>query len=198
MNKIFFLDNQDSFTYNLVEELKSLNFEVEVYRNTVPSEFIIEKIEIAITTNQDPVLFLSPGPGTPSQSVCMTELLEFAVGKLPIIGVCLGHQAIAEHYGGKVRLAGETVHGKASTINIKPHNIFAGFGNAIQVARYHSLVVDDLPSTLEVIGVYKELVMAVINEDDRVLGFQFHPESILTTQGSALIRNSIKYLTGNK
>jgi len=189
------LDNQDSFTYNLVEELKSLDFDVEVYRNTVPSEFIIEKIEASIEAQQKPVLFLSPGPGTPSQSICMTELLIYAVGKLPIIGVCLGHQAIAEYYGGKVKLAGETVHGKASSISIKSHKIFEDFGNAIQVARYHSLVVDELPASLDVIGQYQDLVMAIINEKDKVLGLQFHPESILTTQGSALIGNSINYLT---
>ena len=92
MSKIFFIDNQDSFTYNLVEELKALGFEVEVYRNTVAPDYVLTAIEEADIQGQSPLLFLSPGPGKPSESECMTSLLASCTGRFPIIGVCLGHQ----------------------------------------------------------------------------------------------------------
>lgn len=195
MTKIFFIDNQDSFTYNLVEELNTLAFDVEVYRNTLSAEFIGEQINQTLAANQPAILFLSPGPGTPSDSVTMMTLIAQFKGKLPIIGICLGHQALAEHYGATVGLAGETVHGKSSEITLVEHPIFDGLGNALQVARYHSLVARDLPETLSQLASYDDLVMAMINEKDKTLGFQFHPESILTTNGSTLLKNSIEYLT---
>lgn len=193
-NKVIFIDNQDSFTYNLVDELLSLEFDVEVYRNTVDASFIENIIDGYIAKGIQPILFLSPGPGRPDQSPCMMQLISFAQGKIPIIGVCLGHQALAQHYGGNVTVAGTTVHGKSSFIEVTEHSIFRGLGNALQVARYHSLIVNDLPEQLEVIGKYQDLTMAMIDESNRVLGFQFHPESILTTQGSTLLKQSIEYL----
>ncbi|MDO6718071.1 aminodeoxychorismate/anthranilate synthase component II [Psychrosphaera sp. 1_MG-2023] len=197
MSKIYFIDNQDSFTYNLVEELNALELNVEVYRNTLSAEFITQRIENSIANNEQPILFLSPGPGTPSDSPTMMALIAKFCGVIPIIGICLGHQALAEHYGATVDLAGETVHGKSSVIDLKDHEIFNDFGNALQVARYHSLVARDLPSELKQIAMFGDLVMAMVHEQDKTLGFQFHPESILTTNGSHLLKNSIAYLTQN-
>lgn len=195
MTKIIFIDNQDSFTYNLVEELNTLNYDVEVFRNSLSAEFVAQHISKNLTENEQPILFLSPGPGTPSDSPTMMALIKQFCGVIPIIGVCLGHQALAQHYGAIVGLAGETVHGKSSTISLEQHPIFDNFGNALQVARYHSLVARELPTPLTTIASYEDLVMAMINEQDKTLGFQFHPESILTTNGSLLLKNSIEYLT---
>lgn len=194
MNKIFFIDNQDSFTYNLVEELKALEFDVEVYRNTVEPSFILAEIEAAKAQGKSPLLFLSPGPGKPSESTCMMSLLASCQGRFPIIGVCLGHQAIAEHYGGKVVLAGETVHGKSSSIEASDHPIFSRMGNTISVARYHSLKVDDLPGNLSVEASLDGMPMVIMDESNKVAGFQFHPESILTTDGTRLLKQTIDYL----
>lgn len=184
MNKIFFIDNQDSFTYNLVEELHALNFNVEVYRNTVEAEYILAQIEQAKAQGLSPLLFLSPGPGKPSDSVCMMSLLAACHGKYPIIGVCLGHQAIAQYYGGDVVLAGETVHGKASLVQVSNHPIFQGLGNEISVARYHSLKVSNLPDALNVEASLDGMPMVIMDQSNKVAGFQFHPESILTTNST--------------
>lgn len=194
MSKIFFIDNQDSFTYNLVEELKALNFEVEVYRNTVEPNYVLSAIEEAKKNGLSPLLFLSPGPGKPSESACMMSLLESCTGKYPIIGVCLGHQAIAEYYGGQVILAGETVHGKSSTIKLSQHPIFSGLGNTMSVARYHSLKVAELPETLTVEAYLDDMPMVIMDEQRSVAGFQFHPESILTTDGTRLLKQTIDFL----
>lgn len=194
MSKIFFIDNQDSFTYNLVEELKALNFDVEVYRNTVSADYVLNEIEQAEQQGLNPLLFLSPGPGKPSESECMMSLLASCKGKFPIIGVCLGHQAIAEYYGGKVVLAGETVHGKSSTIKLSQHPIFSGLGDTMLVARYHSLKVADLPDNLSVEASLEEMPMVIMDEQNSVAGFQFHPESILTTDGTRLLKQTIDYL----
>ncbi|MDU0111598.1 gamma-glutamyl-gamma-aminobutyrate hydrolase family protein [Psychrosphaera aquimarina] len=195
MSKIFLLDNQDSFTYNLVDELRCLDNQIEIFRNTVNPQMIIDQINNSIQAGEKPLLFLSPGPGKPSDSVCMTKLIEYAVGTIPIIGVCLGHQAIAEHYGAIVTLAGETVHGKSSVITCQPHEIFDGLGTNMSVARYHSLIVKDLPSDITVIGQLGDIPMVFIDEKNKTLGFQFHPESILTTDGSRLLEQAINYLT---
>lgn len=195
MKPIYFIDNQDSFTYNLVEELKALDFSVQVYRNHIDADIIVDKINKDIDAGLKPILFLSPGPGTPAKAGNLLEIIKQCHSLLPIIGVCLGHQAISQFYGGNVGLAGETVHGKSSTITLENHPIFADFGNALTVARYHSLVVSELPDNLNVIAQYEDLIMSVIDETNKVLGFQFHPESILTTQGSELLKSSIEYLT---
>mgnify|MGYP000020273751 CR=1 FL=1 len=195
MTPIYFIDNQDSFTYNLVEELKSLGFMVSVYRNHVEPETMLNKIQRDQAEGKSPILFLSPGPGTPAKAGNLMAIIEACHGQLPIIGVCLGHQAIGQYYGAKVGLAGETVHGKSSTISLEQHPIFSSFGNALEVARYHSLVITQVPNQLQTLAKYRDLVMAVIDESNKVLGFQFHPESILTTQGSALLKASLDYLT---
>ncbi|MFT4926110.1 MAG: anthranilate synthase component 2 [Phenylobacterium sp.] len=193
--KIYLLDNFDSFTYNLVDEFKQLGFEVIIYRNNVAADYIYNKIE---QENQPVVVVLSPGPGNPQSAGCLLELVNLCKGNYPLFGICLGHQAIVESFGGEIGLSPETVHGKLSAIDHKQHPIFAGFPQRINVARYHSLQATEVPAALTVIANYQGIPMAVINEQDKVLGFQFHPESILTTQGSHLIKQSLQYLSGEQ
>ena len=194
-DKVFLLDNFDSFTYNLVDLLRSLGHEVEIYRNDIPAEDIITRME---KDGGHPLLVLSPGPGLPSEAGCMPRLIDLAHGKFPIIGVCLGHQAICEYYGGTVGPAGEIVHGKVSRITHYGKDMFSGLQNPMPVARYHSLVATYVPPCLEVMADYQGMVMSVLNRKDRVVGFQFHPESIMTKDAAQLVTQTIEFLTGNK
>ncbi|MFT5163171.1 MAG: anthranilate synthase component 2 [Alteromonadaceae bacterium] len=193
--KIYLLDNFDSFTYNLVDEFRQLGFEITIYRNNVAADYIYSRIE---AETRPVVVVLSPGPGNPQSAGCLLELIDLCKGNYPLFGICLGHQAIVESFGGKIGLAPETVHGKVSAIDHHQHPIFAGFPSRINVARYHSLQASEVPETLEVIAQFQGIPMAVIAPKDKVLGFQFHPESILTTQGSHLIKQSLSYLTGDQ
>lgn len=189
MADILLIDNVDSFTYNLVDQLRSSGHNVVIYRNQIPADVIIEKLRQL----EKPVLVLSPGPGTPSEAGCMPELLKRLRGQLPIIGICLGHQAIVETYGGFVGQAGEILHGKASSITHDNEAMFAGMNNPLPVARYHSLVGSQIPEGLTVNARYGDMVMAVRHEEDRVCGFQFHPESILTSQGARLLEQTLAW-----
>ena len=189
MADILLIDNVDSFTYNLVDQLRSSGHNVKIYRNQIPADVIIEKL----SQMEKPVLLLSPGPGTPSQAGCMPELLRRLRGQLPIIGICLGHQAIVETYGGHVGQAGEILHGKASSITHDNEGMFAGMNNPLPVARYHSLVGSQIPEGLTVNARFGEMVMAVRHDKDRVCGFQFHPESILTSQGARLLEQTLAW-----
>ncbi len=189
MADILLLDNVDSFTYNLVDQLRTFGHNVVIYRNTVAVETIVSRLQQL----ENPVLMLSPGPGTPSQAGCMPQLLQQLRGKLPIIGICLGHQAIIEEYGGKVGQAGEILHGKASSIEHDGVAMFAGLANPLPVARYHSLVGSQTPQELTVNASFNGMVMAVRDDIRRVCGFQFHPESILTTQGARLLEQTLAW-----
>lgn len=189
MADILLLDNIDSFTYNLVDQLRSCGHRVVIYRNQIAADTIIERLQ----QFEQPVLMLSPGPGTPAQAGCMPELLQRLRGQLPIIGICLGHQAIVEAYGGHVGQAGEILHGKASAIGHDGHGMFAGMPNPLPVARYHSLVGSNIPTELTVNARFGEMVMAVRHDVHRVCGYQFHPESILTTQGARLLEQTLAW-----
>jgi len=190
------LDNLDSFTYNLVDEFQCLGFEPTIYRNTLSADFIFNKIQQY--QNQHPqetvMLVLSPGPGEPKNAGYLMALIKQCVGRFPILAICLGHQALIEHYGGRVDRADEIVHGKASPITHKESGAFAGIHNPLPVARYHSLVGIHVPEQLEVTAHYNNMPMAIEHRTDAVLGFQFHPESILTTFGSNLLAQSIEHL----
>lgn len=140
MADILLLDNIDSFTYNLVDQLRASGHNVVVYRNQLPADVIIDRLQHL----EKPVLMLSPGPGTPSEAGCMPTLLQRLRGQLPIIGICLGHQAIVEAYGGHVGQAGEILHGKASSIEHDGQAMFSGLPSPLPVARYHSLVGSDI------------------------------------------------------
>lgn len=192
MANILFLDNIDSFTYNLVYQLRNSGHQVTVYRNTLSADVIIEKL----SQMQNPILFLSPGPGSPSQAGCMPELLKRIKGTLPIIGICLGHQAIVELYGGMIVPAGDILHGKASLIEHDSQYMFTGLPNPLPVARYHSLKGENIPVELTINATFDDIVMAVRHDQDRVCGFQFHPESILTIHGVKLLDNTIEWALG--
>lgn len=189
MADILLLDNIDSFTYNLVDQLRAFGHNVVIYRNTVPADTLIERLH----SMDNPVLMLSPGPGAPSDAGCMPELLQRLRGELPIIGICLGHQAIIEAYGGHVGQAGEILHGKASAISHDGEAMFAGLPDLLPVARYHSLVGSQTPPELTINASYNGMVMAVRHDAHRVCGFQFHPESILTTQGARLLEQTLAW-----
>ncbi|WP_392566484.1 bifunctional anthranilate synthase glutamate amidotransferase component TrpG/anthranilate phosphoribosyltransferase TrpD [Utexia brackfieldae] len=189
MANILFLDNIDSFTYNIVDQLRCSGHHVTIYRNTVSADIIIDKL----TQMHQPILFLSPGPGTPSQAGCMPTLLKRLKGQLPIIGICLGHQAIVESYGGTIVSAGDILHGKASLIEHDGQAMFNDLPNPLPVARYHSLKGENIPKTLTINAIFNDIVMAVRHDRDRVCSFQFHPESILTIQGVKLLEQTIEW-----
>ncbi|EHY0951716.1 aminodeoxychorismate/anthranilate synthase component II [Vibrio cholerae] len=189
MANILFIDNFDSFTYNLVDQFRSLGHLVTIYRNNLSAD----AIEQALQQLDNPVVVLSPGPGAPSEAGCMPELLQRLKGKVPMIGICLGHQAIVEAYGGVVAGAGEIIHGKVSMMEHQNHAIYRGLPSPLAIARYHSLVATQVPSALTVTAEVNGLVMSVVNEADKVCGFQFHPESIMTTHGATLLANAIDW-----
>ncbi|WJV64514.1 gamma-glutamyl-gamma-aminobutyrate hydrolase family protein [Pectobacteriaceae bacterium C52] len=189
MADILLLDNIDSFTYNLVDQLRASKHHVVVYRNQLPTSVIIERLQ----QMENAILMLSPGPGTPAQAGCMPELLQQLRGRLPIVGICLGHQAIIEAYGGHVGQAGEILHGKASSIEHDGQEMFNGLPNPLPVARYHSLVGSNIPDELTVNARFNDMVMAVRHNEHRVCGFQFHPESILTTHGARLLNQTLEW-----
>ena len=197
--KIFMLDNLDSFTYNLVDEFQVLGFEPIIYRNTLSADFILAQMAAC----SEPVLLvLSPGPGEPRNAGCLMELIEKSVGKYPILGICLGHQALIEHYGGKVGRAPEIVHGKASNVTHVAIEEFKDIEQPLPVARYHSLVGLEMPEALKTTSYLtaktgEQLPMSIAHRQDKVIGFQFHPESILTTYGSTLLSQSINCLTSS-
>lgn len=191
MSVVYLLDNLDSFSYNLVDEVAQLGFSLKLYRNTVPAAYIFEKMQ---QEQQPVVLLLSPGPGAPAEAGSMPELISLCAGKFPMLGICLGHQALVEHYGGVVGRAGETVHGKTSIIELSNHPVFGALPKQFPVARYHSLMATQVPDALQVIAAYQHIPMAIVHEEHRALGYQFHPESILTTLGKPLLKQSLDYL----
>lgn len=195
MSVVYLLDNLDSFSYNLVDEVAQLGFSLKLYRNTVPASYIFEKMQLE---QQPVVLLLSPGPGAPSQAGSMPELISLCAGKFPMLGICLGHQALVEHYGGVVGRAGETVHGKTSIITLNDHPVFGALPKQFPVARYHSLMATEVPNSLQVIAAYQHIPMAIVHEEHKALGYQFHPESILTTLGKPLLKQSLDYLMKNQ
>ncbi len=189
MADILLIDNFDSFTYNLVDQLRTFGHNVVIFRNNVPVEQLVTKV----TSLEQPIVLLSPGPGAPSEAGCMPELLKQLRGKVPIIGICLGHQAIVESYGGTVGQAGEILHGKASAITHDNLGMFQHLPCPLPVARYHSLVGSNVPPSLTVNATFNGMVMAVRHDADRVCGFQFHPESILTTHGAKLLEQTLAW-----
>lgn len=190
---LLMIDNYDSFTYNVVQYLAELGADVQVYRN---DEITIEQIE-ALNPER---LVISPGPCTPNEAGISMEAIRHFAGKLPILGICLGHQAIGQVYGGDVIRAGRVMHGKVSAVFHKDTGVFRGLSNPLQATRYHSLVIDKttLPDCLEVTAWTAEsdvtpgLIMGFRHRTLDVEGVQFHPESILTRQGHALLANFLQ------
>lgn len=190
MATIVFLDNFDSFTYNLVDQFRALGHQVQVYRNDCD----IKVLEQAATRQSDTILALSPGPGNPSEAGILLPLIKTLTGKVPMIGICLGHQALIEAFGGKVVHAGEVMHGKVSAIRHDAQAMFAGLANPMPVARYHSLMGTELPQELIANAEYQGIIMAIRHKTLPICGFQFHPESILTVQGAKLLENAVHWL----
>jgi anthranilate synthase/aminodeoxychorismate synthase-like glutamine amidotransferase len=182
--RVFMIDNYDSFTYNLVQLFGELGAEVVVARN---DQITLEQIAAAGPTH----LVISPGPCTPHEAgISMAAIAHFGE-RLPVLGVCLGHQAIAEVYGGRVRRAARPVHGKTDSISHTGEGLFLGLPNPLVATRYHSLVVDeDLPDDLKLTAWNGEnVVMGVAHRRLPVVGVQFHPESVLTQSGPELLQN---------
>ena len=182
---ILVIDNYDSFTYNLVQYFGELGQEVLVKRN---DEVTIPEIE-ALAPEK---LCVSPGPCTPNEAGISCAVIKHFGGKIPLLGVCLGHQCIAQVYGGEVVRAGRLMHGKTSPIHHHGENIFANLPNPFEATRYHSLLVkrESLPACLKITAETTEgEIMGLAHRELPVYGVQFHPESILTTEGKRLLRN---------
>lgn len=183
------IDNYDSFTYNLVQYLGELGETVEVRRN---NRTTIDEIENNLRPER---IVISPGPGTPDDAGITLDVIEHFSGKIPLLGVCLGHQAIGQAFGGKVVRAPELMHGKASEVSHDGRTIFAGLQRPFLAGRYHSLIVEEasLPDCLEVsASTSGNIIMGLRHREVKVEGVQFHPESILTSDGKQLLANFLK------
>ena len=185
--KVLFIDNFDSFTYNLVDDFCKRNCESKVYR----ADTKLEELK-AISEEFGPeLLVISPGPGTPDTSGVTLEAIDYFKDRLPIFGVCLGMQAIAQYFGGKIGHAPTPMHGKPSRVTHNQKGIFKGVENPLQAGRYHSLCVLELPDCMEQTAEFEGVVMGVKHKELAVCGVQFHPESILTPAGGKIIENAL-------
>lgn len=192
--RIIFIDNFDSFSYNLVDEFRVLGNEVLVYRNDTEPDEIMKLLKKESSKSDEVVLVLSPGPSTPDDANNLIPIIKSALGKYPMLGICLGHQAIGQVMGGKVVRAGEIVHGKSSDIIHDNSYAFKDMPNPMKAARYHSLIVKDLPKNVHVCATCNEMVMAFYEPKLRAMGFQFHPESVMTAYGRKLLKNALDVL----
>ena len=186
--KTIIIDNYDSFTYNLYHLLKALGVDCDVVRN--------DKFELSLLSGYDKIL-LSPGPGIPEESGLLLDVIKAYAGKKPILGICLGHQAIGQHFGGSLTNLDEVFHGVASKVELMGDDyVFEGLENTIEVGRYHSWVVDQhgLPDCLEVTAISEEgQIMAMRHKSLDIRGIQFHPESVLTPEGKTIIKNWVNH-----
>jgi anthranilate synthase/aminodeoxychorismate synthase-like glutamine amidotransferase len=183
------IDNYDSFTYNLVQYLGELGEHVEVRRN---NRVTVQEIESELRPER---IVISPGPGTPDTAGITLEVIGRLAGKVPLLGVCLGHQAIGQAFGGRVIRAPELMHGKASEVIHDGKTIFSGLTERFQAGRYHSLIVEkeSLPASLEISArTADDVIMGLRHRELKVEGVQFHPESILTSEGKQLLANFLK------
>jgi anthranilate synthase/aminodeoxychorismate synthase-like glutamine amidotransferase len=183
------IDNYDSFTYNLVQYLGELGATVEVRRN---NQVTVDEIEQSLRPER---IVISPGPGTPDDAGVTLNVIKRFSGKIPLLGVCLGHQAIGQAFGGKVIRAPQLMHGKVSEVHHDGKTIFAGVNDQFQAGRYHSLIVEkkSLPDCLEISAhTADDIIMGLRHRELKVEGVQFHPESILTPEGKQLLANFLK------
>ena len=191
---ILLIDNYDSFSYNLYQLVGSINQNIQVIRN---DELNVQQIERLNPSH----IIISPGPGRPKDAGICEAAIDYFKDKIPLLGVCLGHQAIAETFGGKITYAKEIMHGKQSTITItEPSPLFNGLEQKFTAARYHSLVVsrETMPQELKITAQTDDgEIMALEHRTYPIFGLQFHPESILTAQGDTIIRNFLAIGGGN-
>ena len=186
------IDNYDSFTYNIVQYFGELGAEVEVFRN---DEITVEDIAARLNAGHLDRLVVSPGPCSPAEAGISVAAIQHFAGKLPILGVCLGHQAIGAAFGGKIIRAQELMHGKTSVITTTQQGVFAGLPKQFTVNRYHSLAIEksSCPEVLEVTAWTDDgEIMGVRHKTLAIQGVQFHPESILTEHGHAMLKNFLE------
>lgn len=194
---LLMIDNYDSFTFNLVQYLGELGADVEVHRN---DQISIEDIE---AKNPERIM-ISPGPCTPNEAGISMQVIQHFAGKLPILGVCLGHQSIGQVFGGKIIHAKEIMHGKTSMIHHKNVGVFEGLKNPFEATRYHSLVIEksSIPECLEITAWTEttagemDEIMGVRHKEFMIEGVQFHPESILTEHGHDMLQNFLNQTSG--
>jgi anthranilate synthase component 2 len=190
--KLLMVDNYDSFTYNIVQYFGELGAQVEVFRN---DEITVAEIEARLNAGQLDRLVISPGPCSPAEAGISVAAIQHFAGKLPILGVCLGHQAIGAAFGGTIVRAQQLMHGKTSVITTTQKGVFAGLPEKFTVNRYHSLAIEraTCPEVLEVTAWTEDgEIMGVRHQTLAIEGVQFHPESILTEHGHAMLRNFLE------
>jgi len=192
--KVLFIDNFDSFTYNLVDDFCKRNCRAKVYR----ADTELDQLKKLADEFEPELLVISPGPGTPDVAGVTLAAIDYFKNKLPIFGVCLGHQAIVQYFGGKIGHAPEPMHGKGSRIMHNQKGIFAGVENPLQAGRYHSLCALQLPDCMEQTAGFEEIIMAAEHKELPIFGVQFHPESILTPAGGKIIENVLSIAAENK
>ncbi len=185
---LLMIDNYDSFTYNLVQYFGELGQDIRVFRN--------DKITLSDIEKMNPErIVISPGPCTPKEAGISVDVIRRFTGRIPILGVCLGHQSIGEAFGGEVVRAPYLMHGKTSMIHHDGKTIFSGLPNPFEATRYHSLIIrrESLPSVLEITAWTEDgIIMGVRHKQHKLEGVQFHPESVLTSAGKDLLRNFLK------
>jgi anthranilate synthase/aminodeoxychorismate synthase-like glutamine amidotransferase len=192
--KVLFIDNFDSFTYNLVDDFCKRNCTAKVYR----SDTALEELKGIAQAFVPDLLLISPGPGTPDTAGVSLTAVDYFKDKLPIFGVCLGHQVIVQHFGGEIGHAPQPMHGKPSRVTHNQTGIFAGVENPVQAGRYHSLCAITLPDCLEKTAEFEGIVMGIQHKELPIYGVQFHPESILTPAGGKIIENILAIATENR
>lgn len=181
---VLLIDNLDSFSFNLVESFRRLGSAVRILRNQVAAADAL-----AMAEAEGALIVLSPGPGGPADAGCCIELVGLAAGRVPLLGICLGHQVIVHQAGGSVERAEAPVHGKASRLLHDGRGPFRNLASPLQIGRYHSLCTRNLPARFTVHAAIDDMAMAISDPVARQTGLQFHPESILTTHGDALLAN---------
>ncbi len=188
---ILLLDNYDSFTYNVYQQLSALGAEVEVVRN---DKITVDEIAQNHLYN---AIVISPGPGVPKDAGITEDLIDKLKGTIPILGICLGHQAIGEVFGGKVVRNKEIVHGKTSPLRHNGKGLYQGLPQNVEIGRYHSLIIEreSLPDCLEITSELEDgTIMGVRHKDYNIEGIQFHPESILTAEGDTMMKNFLNLI----
>ena len=185
IRRVLFIDNFDSFTYNLVDDFCKRRCDAKVYRADTP----IENLKKIAEEFEPDLLVISPGPGMPAVAGVSPAAMDYFKDKLPIFGVCLGHQVIVEYFGGSVGHAPKPVHGKPSRVTHNGKDLFEGVENPLQAGRYHSLCATKLPECLESTAEYEGVNMGIRHKNLPIFGVQFHPESILTPAGGRIIEN---------
>ena len=181
---VLLIDNFDSFSFNLVEAFERLDARVRVLRNTVDAAQAL-----AIALNENALIVLSPGPGRPEEAGCTLDLIGQAIGHAPVLGICLGHQAIVHQAGGTVGRASEPVHGRSTVLDHDRAGPFLGLDEGVPVGRYHSLCTRDVPARYRVHASLDGMAMAISDSVAMQTGLQFHPESILTPAGDHILGN---------